>query len=89
MLTTKLTDFTSKELQSLLNAVYLRLLDCRMFISSAKEVYEKSGASDYVAFLEFQDIKSKVEEIESLELWRTQILNAIGIVGVTEQIRNN
>lgn len=88
-MTAKLTDFDSKQLQFLLDAVFMRLLDCRMFIASAKEVYEKSGASDYVAFLEFQDIKSKVEEIEALDLWRTQILNAIGSVTLMEQIQNN
>lgn len=82
-------DFTKLELQTLLDAIYFRLIDCRMFIKSAKEIYEQSGCSDLVEFMEFQDIKSKINEIETLELFRVQVLNAIGQVGLIEEIHSN
>lgn len=86
---TSFNDFTKIELQTLLDAIYFRLMDCRMFVKSAKEIYEQSGCSDYVAFMEFQDIKSKITEIETLELFRVQVLNAIGQVGLIEEIHSN
>jgi hypothetical protein len=84
-----LNEFTSQQLQIALEAMYFRLLDCRMFVKSAREIYEESGVGDLVQFIEFQDIKTKINEIETLELFRDQILNAIVEVKSREIVNSN
>lgn len=82
MIDPKLSDFSSEELQELLNAVVMRHRDKQDDLTAGKMIYEANG-SKYPNELKIEN------QLNILSLWRTQIRNAMGTVAVREQIQSN
>lgn len=78
----KLSDFSSEELQELLNAVVMRHRDKQDDLIAGKMIYEANG-SKYPNELRIEN------QLNILSLWRTQIRNAMGTVAVREKIQSN
>ena len=88
----KLTDFDSKELQTLLDIVVAKLVEEDIH----KHEWVRTFANDITKDLDFywdlydRDCRPlRPVNYEHLCLWRTQILDAIGKVGVQEMINNS
>lgn len=82
MIDPKLSDFSSEELQELLNAVVLHHRDKQDDLTAGKMIYEANG-SKYPNELKIEN------QLNILSLWRTQIRNAMGTVAVREKIQSN
>ena len=87
---TKLTDFDSKELQTLLDIVVYRILEED---EHKKEWIKTFGNSFFTTEDEahYDEVQRPLRSTnyEHLCLWRTQILNAIGKVRLQEEINSN
>ena len=86
---TKLTDFDSKELQTLLDIVVAKIVE----EDNHKSEWIKAfmGPDEFFANAWYDSACRPLRDVnyEHLCLWRTQILNAIGKVGAQEEINSN
>lgn len=84
----KLTDFSKEELQTAFDMVVMRIADEDQH---KKEWLRRFGNYDETDALYYDHKVRPIRGVnyEHLCLWRTQLLNAIGKVGVREEIESN
>lgn len=82
---TKLIDFSSEQLQILLDTIVSREVYLEDTIQAREDLFLNAGAQ-YP--MDVPQIAKEHKELDTLYLWHTQVLDAIGKVGIMEQIAN-
>jgi hypothetical protein len=81
-----LTEFSYKELETLLTSVLVSEISIESRISERIFIYDKARAN-YP--MDVPEVKKEHEELERLQLWHVQILNAIVEVKSREIVNSN